>query len=226
MSVIGQIVSPSQFAFITGRNITDNTILNHELMFYLNNRKCKMGYMALKIDMAKAYDRVDWSFLKGILLLHEFSPHFVDLIFNCISIPSYSVLLNGSPHIHFKASRGIRQGDPLSPALFTIFFNVFSKLLTKAKAEGKIHGVKMSRTSPPISHLMYADNLTIYCRANIEEVFEVAKYLHQFSLWSGLRVNYSKSAIHFSRTVKPNLKMRILAILGMSKCPHNSKYLG
>lgn len=136
-----------------------------------------MGCMALKIDMAKAYDQVDWSFLKGILLLHGFSPHFVDLIFNCSSIPSYSVLLNGSPHGHFKASRGIRQGDPLSPALFTIFFNVFSRLLTKAKSEGKIHGVKMSRTSPPISHLMYADDLTIYCRANIEEVSEVAKCL-------------------------------------------------
>lgn len=224
--VLGKIVSPTQAAFIPGRNITDNTILHHELMFHINNRKGKQGYMAIKIDMAKAYDRVDWSLLRSILALHGFSPPFIDLISNCISTPSFSILVNGSPHGLFNASRGIRQGDPLSPTLFIVFFDLLSRIITKAEEEGKVHGVKVSQSSPPISHLMYADDLTIYCRASANEAREISKCLRLFSEWSGQAVNLSKSSVHFSKNTGQSMRATVLHILGMGECSHNVKYLG
>lgn len=224
--VLEKIVAPTQSAFIPNRNISDNTILNHELMFYLNSRKGKKGYMALKIDMAKAYDKVEWSLLHCILNLHGFAPSLSNLILNCVSTSSFSVLVNGTAHGYFHVNRGIRQGDPLSPALFTIYFDVLSRLLTQAEAEGRIHGIKVSRTSPPISHLMYADDLTIYCKATTEEAQEVINCLNKFCKWSGQTINLSKSAMHFSRNLSNNQRLAILEVLGMSECSHGSKYLG
>lgn len=225
-TVLSSIIAPTQSTFIPSRHITDNTIIDHELMFYMNSTKAKHGYMALKIDMAKAYDHVEWSLLKCLLLAHGFAPHLTDLILNCVSTPSYSLLLNGSAHGHFTASRGIRQGDPLSPALSTICFDLLSRILTKAENDGKIHGIKVSRTSPPISHLMYADDLNIYCKATASEAQEVAHCLRTFCDWSGHAFNYSKSSIHFSKNVPREEKLSILNILGMVECGHNSTYLG
>lgn len=87
----------------------------------MNTRKGKTCYMAIKHDLAKAYDRVEWRVLTKILTLLGFSDQFIELIEGCISTAQFSVLLNGSPVGYFKAERGLRQGDLLSPALFTIF---------------------------------------------------------------------------------------------------------
>lgn len=91
-------------------------------MHHFNKKKGKLAYMALKIDMAKAYDRVEWNVLRKILHLHGFSPEFFNLIDKCITSPSYSILLNGSPFGHFAATRGLTQGDPLSPFPCTIYY--------------------------------------------------------------------------------------------------------
>lgn len=115
---------------------------------------------------------------------------------------------------------------PLSPALFTIFFDLLSRILSKSEAEKKIHGVKVSRTSPAISHLMYADDLIIYGRATVDEAEEISKCLQQFCDWSGQEINYGKSSVHFSRNVDSGAKNNILRILKMTPCTHGSKYLG
>lgn len=143
-----------------------------------------------------------------------------------MSSSSFSVLVNGTPHGYFSGSRGIRQGDPLSPALFTVFFDLLSRIITKSEEAGRIHGVKVSKTSPPISHLMYADDLTIYCKATASEAREVSRCLTTFSEWSGQVINLSKSFVHFSRNVGQFVKNEVLNILGMVECSHNSKYLG
>ena len=90
--------------------------------------------MALKIDISKAYDRIEWNFLIEVLQSMGLSHIWQNLIFNCISIVSFSVLLNGSPYQKFYPQRGIRQGDPLSPYLFILYAEVFSGLLNKAQA--------------------------------------------------------------------------------------------
>lgn len=127
--------------------------------------------------MAKAYDKVEWSVIDWVLQLHGFGDDFCQNIRECISSVSYSILVNGSPCGFFKASRGIRQGDPISPALFTLISDILSQLLIQAEAACKIHGVKISRTSPRITHLMYDDDLVIYGHATLEEATEIFRCL-------------------------------------------------
>lgn len=126
----------------------------------------------------------------------------------------------------FKAGRGIRQGDPFSLTLFTIYSDLLSRILSKAEQEGKISGIKVSRENPKITHLMYADDFVIYYRATTEEATEVTKCLELYCEWTGQQINWSKLVINFSRNV-PNLhKGEITRLMSMQECTHKSKYLG
>lgn len=106
--VLCELIHPAQSAFIPNRAIGDNTIINHEVMNYLHKKKGKGGYMAIKIDLAKAYDRVEWAVLRCILLKLGFSAKFTELIMECVSTTSFSVMLNGTPFGLFKGGRGLR----------------------------------------------------------------------------------------------------------------------
>lgn len=108
------IIHQSQATFIPYRSILDNIIINHKIMRYIKSRKGRQGYMAVKVDMANAYDMVEWDILNAIILAHGFSPTFDSLIHQCISSAYFSVLINGSSCGFFPSSRGIRQGDPIS----------------------------------------------------------------------------------------------------------------
>lgn len=148
-----------------------------------------IGYMAVKIDLSKAYDRVEWSVLFKILENLGFVSHFISLLTECLTTARFSLLLNGSPYGYFAAERGLHQGDPLSPALFTIFSDLLSRLLAKAEEIGSISGIKIARTSPKITHLMYADDVLIYGKANDKEAEAVRDVLLQYSNWTGQKLN-------------------------------------
>lgn len=176
--------------------------------------------------MSKAYDMVEWDVLQAILQAHGFSDACCKLIIGCISSAHYSVLVNGSPYGFFPGSRGIRQGDPLSPTLFSFLADILSRLLSKAELEGKISGVKVTRYSPRITHLMYADDLLIYCRTNPNEALAVKECLDTYYSWTGQRINWEKSDIHFSANVPRVDRAAICRLLHMRECSHSSKYLG
>ncbi|XP_012850814.1 PREDICTED: uncharacterized protein LOC105970524 [Erythranthe guttata] len=130
-SHLNRFISPFQMAFVLGRNIHDNIIISHEVMHYLHHKSGSKGFMAIKIDLTKAFDKVEWSLVLKILNLLGFSNQFVNLIQECISSPSFSFLINGSPFGNLRPSRGIRQGDPISPFLFVIYIELLSRMLAK-----------------------------------------------------------------------------------------------
>lgn len=91
-------------------------------------------------------------------------------------------------------------------------------IITKVEIFGKIHGVKVSRTSPPISHFIYADDLSIYSKASSIEAKEISNCLKKFNTWSGYLINISKPLVYFSKNVDHIVKTNMLNILGMLKC--------
>ncbi|KAL0437443.1 UNVERIFIED_CONTAM: putative mitochondrial protein [Sesamum radiatum] len=145
--LLDKLISPFQMAFVPGRTINDNSILSHEIIHYLQQKKGKKGFMAIKIDLTKAYDKVEWTVLCQIQRKVGICEEFVNRISLCISSPSFSLLINGSPFGYFRPTRGIRQGDPLSPYLFILYAEILSRLILHEKSLGNIKGVKTKRAS-------------------------------------------------------------------------------
>lgn len=121
--------------------------------------------MALELDMTKAYDGMELDFMEEVLKTIGFHDKYIKLVKECVSSVSYYILLNGYPFRNISPTRGLRQGDPLSAYIFIMGVEVLSKILIKAKKkEGKIHGVKVSRSAhaPSVSHLFFADDSFIF----------------------------------------------------------------
>ena len=114
--------------------------------------------MAIKLDISKAYDQVEWEFLRWIMLKLGIDARWVCLAMETVITASYSVLINGEPKGFITPSRGIRQGYPLSPYLFLLCAEVLSSLIRKAVASQSLHGILTCTNGVCISHLLFADD--------------------------------------------------------------------
>lgn len=197
--IIRELVSPVQNAFVPGRLMSDNCLIAHELIRRIKLQKSGKIFMAaLKVDMYKAYDKVDWRFLNWLLERMAFPQKFRHWIMQCVSTVSYSLLINGEPSRKFKPLCGLRQGDPLSPYLFILVMEAFSRLIAYAESQGLIEGIKISRSSPPISHLFFADDSLLFFKAKPQSCATVKSLITEFSKLPGEVINFSKSVIMFS----------------------------
>uniref|UniRef100_A0A803QDU6 Reverse transcriptase domain-containing protein n=1 Tax=Cannabis sativa TaxID=3483 RepID=A0A803QDU6_CANSA len=175
----------------------------------------KSGFMAVKTNMHKAYDRIEWSFLLRVLKANRFNEHACSLIMQSVTTVSFSVLLNGAPLKPFSPRRGLRQGDPLSPYLFILCSEVLSKLLCREEDRCEITGIKIGKNAMPISHLFYADDAIIFCKANEKEAAKLLNCLENYECWSDQKVSKAKSGIIFSPKVRLDKKESIMATMGM-----------
>lgn len=222
--VLGKLILPFQLAFVPGRQIQDNYIVAAEIFHGMAHKRGKGGWMAIKADIEKAYDRVEWDCILKVLL--GFAPKWVKWISQCISTTSFSVLLNGSSHGKFFPSRGIRRGDPLSPALFFLVSELLSRLLLKQESSGKLRGLKLCRGAPTISHLLFADHLLIFSKATERDAATIDNCLSDYMSWSGQRINKLKSSLHFSKNFSGPTKLTIMEMLQLKKLPAKHKHLG
>ncbi|KAL0355799.1 UNVERIFIED_CONTAM: Retrovirus-related Pol polyprotein from type-2 retrotransposable element R2DM [Sesamum radiatum] len=146
-TVLDLLISSSQNAFVPGRSIGDNILLAQEL-FYGYNQQHLPPRCALKVDLWKAYDIVEWDFLSAVLTFFGFPPRFITWIEECVTTPSFSVCLNGSPHGYFRGARGLRQGDPMSPFLFVLVMEALTLILHQLiDQDGRVQLIKSVLTT-------------------------------------------------------------------------------
>ncbi|XP_073026701.1 uncharacterized protein [Primulina eburnea] len=148
-----------------------------------------MGGVVLKVDISKAYDKVDWRYLKCILINMGFNTGWVHLIMKCVTSVRYSILLNDQSIGPVTPHRGLRQGDPLSPYLFILCAEGLSALIRKAEA----HGYKVCRGAPIVSHLLFADDSFFFFRSATEDASVMRNILHTYQEASGQAINFGKS---------------------------------
>ncbi|KAL6566692.1 hypothetical protein OROMI_015096 [Orobanche minor] len=225
--ILPQLISRTQSAFVPGRLITDNALIAFEL-FHMQKRNTATtkGSFAFKLDMSKAYDRVEWPFLQAIMMTLGLDEVFVELIMRCVSSVSFSVLINGQPGTIFHPTRGLRQGDHLSPYLFIFCTEAFTALIQKSEYAGNLHGVKVCRGAPSVSHLLFADDSIIFGRANEKEIRKVSGILRDYEKASGQLINLSKSEISFSRGISSQHGETLAKMLGVNRVEKHAIYLG
>ncbi|KAF5442560.1 hypothetical protein F2P56_035204 [Juglans regia] len=198
--ILSNKISQEQGAFIPGKSILENVSLTQELIQSLN-KNVRGGNVMIKVDFAKAYDSINWEFLLQVLDAFGFSSQFQELVKQCVTKVWFSVVMNGTVKGYYKGGRGLRQGDPLSPILFILVEETFSRLLKEKFQNGMIGRFSHPRGAPLISHLLYADDMVIFANGVKKGVKTIMDCLEKYGAWSGQAVNKQQSAIYFSKHI-------------------------
>lgn len=225
--VLEDVVSENQSAFIPGRAISDNVLITHEMLHFLKTSGAvKHCSMAVKTDISKAYDRLEWSFVRSALEKMGFCDTWVNWMMECVSTVSYSFLLNNQVVGIVLPERGIRQGDPLSPYIFILCGEVLSDLCKRGQEVGNLTGLRVSRNSPKLNHLLFADDTMIFTTTDAHSCSTLVTILQNYEQASGQMINPQKSSISFSSKTRAEVRTRVKNQLGIDKEGDVGKYLG
>lgn len=225
--ILSGIISKEQSSFVPDRSITDNVLVAFELLHYMKRKNGGQdGVVALKLDIRKAYDRVSWGYLRSRMQRMGFSERWINWVMMCVSTVSYSISFQGSMIGPIIPSRGLCQGDPLSPYLFLLCVEGLSNSLKQAVDSNRINGCCICSSAPSIMHLLFADDSFLFFKASKEEAVAIKSLLNEYGASSGQDVNYQKSAIFFSSNVRRDKQEEIKNEIGVHKDIGESKYLG
>ena len=216
------LISSKQSGFLEGRKITDGIILTHEIIHSLKHLK-KID-MLVKIDLSKEFDKLSWTFIQKMLTHFSFSPPWVRWVMSLISSTLFSILVNGILSYPFHPSRGICQGDPLSPFLFVLMVEGLGRIIKHALQTQKPRGISFPNT-PAFTHQQFLDDNMMFCHPSVQEALKLKSLLNEFSEASGADINNVKSQIFFFHT-PTSTQSSTACILGFSITSLPYKYLG
>lgn len=224
--VLDKLISPVQCSFVPNRQSRDNIIITQEVIHSMKSKKGAVGWMAIKLDLEKAYDRLKWEFVRETLVDAGLPQDFVQLVWHCISSPMMKVLWNGEAQESFQPSRGIRQGDPISPYLFVLCMERLSQLIHMAVDHDIWKPIQLNRGGPKLSHLAFADDVILFAEASMDQVESITTILDLFCKSSGQKLSVEKTRIYFSKNVHWNVRCQISESFGFARIDDLGKYLG
>lgn len=169
---------------------------------------------------------MEWDFLKDMLKYHGFNEKTTKIVMECVSTVPYSFQMNGNHTGLITPQRGLRQECPLSPYLFILCVEALSKSLNLQNLNGNLRGIKINKFAPPMTHLMYADDLFIFGRTTVLEVQIVQESLRIYEKISGQMINKNKSGIWFSKNTDQSTRTRIISSLEVKALDGSEMYLG
>ncbi|KAK7275172.1 hypothetical protein RIF29_16281 [Crotalaria pallida] len=224
--LMNKIVSNTQTSFVPGRLGIDNVIILKEVVHSIKNLKGRKGFMVVKLDLEKAYDRLRWDFIRETLELVGIPANFINIIMHCISSSSMCVNWQGDLSNVFYPATGIRQGDPLSPYIFVLCMDRLFHLIQDAINSNDWKPLAMGRGGPRISQLFFADDVILVSEASSAQAIVVSNILQRFCEASGQKVSFHKSSVYFSKNVNNERKEEISNILSIPIAHDIGKYLG
>ncbi|GJT17179.1 RNA-directed DNA polymerase, eukaryota, reverse transcriptase zinc-binding domain protein [Tanacetum coccineum] len=221
--VIGSCISPEQSAFIKGRNILDGPLILNEVMNWYRKRKEKL--MIFKVDFDKAFDSLRWDFLDTVMDKLGFGSRWRSWIKGCFVNARSSILVNGSPTPEFVISKGLRQGDPLSPFLFILAIEGLHAFICKAERISIYNGASIGKDNMRVSHLIYADDVIFMGHWSRTNAHNLLCILRCFFLVFGLKINVHKSSL-LGVCVSEEDILDMANIIGCGAAKLPMKYLG
>ncbi|XP_043809034.1 uncharacterized protein LOC110606238 [Manihot esculenta] len=224
--VLTSLIGPEQNSFVPGRQITDNVVIYQEALHTMGKMNGGNRFMALKINLEKAYDRLEWSFIDWSLEKANFSSLWRTNVRHCVHSASMSVLWNNEKLESFLPTRGIRQGDPLSSYLFVLCVEQLSNIIKHSVKQGAWHPLPISNNGPLVSHLMFADDMVLFAEATEEQLDVIINCLTVFCNASGQKVNFLKSSLFVSPNVSTSTASRLSSKSGIPLVSDLGRYLG
>ncbi|CAN1222018.1 LINE-1 retrotransposable element ORF2 protein [Linum grandiflorum] len=221
-----KLIGVNQTSFVLGRQISENIIILQEVVHSMRLKTGRKGVFAIKLDLAKAYDRIEWKFVEETLRRANFPENFISVTMSCISSATTQVLWNGALTEPFTPGRGLRQGCPLSPYLFTLCVERLSNLIMDSTNAGSWQPITLCRAGPGLSHLFFADDLILFGHASIAQCKVIKTCLSKFCRASGQMISNEKSRIFFSRNVSTSSRRSICAELEFGETHNLGRYLG
>lgn len=225
VGLLPSIISPNQSGFVMGKNITENVLLAQEIIIDVHLRNKEIN-IVVKLDMAKAYDRVSWIFLTKVLRKFGSSEVIIDMVWRLVSANWYLVLVNGQSRGFFHSTRGLKQGDPLLPTLFVIVAEVLSKNLKSLNDKVEFKDFGMPKWSPKINHLSYVDDTILFGSGDKTSMKLMMRVLIDYERTSGKMINKDKSYFYLHEKTPLIAKVRIRNLTGIKPCSFFFNYLG
>eukprot|EP00253_Pinus_taeda_P021713 PITA_21713 len=221
---LNHFISRDQHAFLKDRNIWDAVAMTQECLYTMATNKSEAAIY--KIDLKKAFDCVDWGFLRILLAKIGLRTKGIEWVMACVENVHFSLIINGIPSSFFKSERGLRQGCPLSPLLFILVMNTLSLQINRAVQEKECRPIKICKDIY-LSHNLFVDDILIFAMLCKKSWTCIHNILKKFQSASGILINRDKSKL-FHNNSNEDLISWIASLLGCAQEPIDNgiKYLG